>query len=96
VITDGQLSGLNRGIAVGQISPEAAMGGLIWLVEDGGQHLHRHRQAQCDPGSGPGSNRGAARTRRRVSTADEHGWLSIYARTVGPMEQGAVLLKSDR
>jgi len=36
VVTDGQLSGLvNKGIVVGEVSPEAATGGLIGLVQDG-------------------------------------------------------------
>lgn len=35
LITDGRFSGATRGIAVGHISPEAASGGPIGLVEDG-------------------------------------------------------------
>ncbi|MFC0247410.1 dihydroxy-acid dehydratase [Citricoccus parietis] len=36
VVTDGQLSGLvNKGIVVGEVSPEAATGGLIGLLQDG-------------------------------------------------------------
>ncbi|EUJ25714.1 dihydroxy-acid dehydratase [Listeria floridensis FSL S10-1187] len=35
LITDGRFSGATRGIAVGHISPEAAAGGPIALVEDG-------------------------------------------------------------
>ena len=36
VVTDGQLSGLvNKGIVVGEVSPEAATGGPLALVEDG-------------------------------------------------------------
>jgi predicted aconitase with swiveling domain len=36
VVTDGQLSGLvNKGIVVGEVSPEAARGGLLALVRDG-------------------------------------------------------------
>jgi dihydroxy-acid dehydratase len=36
VVTDGQLSGLvNKGIVVGEVSPEAATGGLLGLVQDG-------------------------------------------------------------
>ncbi|EJD5713182.1 dihydroxy-acid dehydratase [Staphylococcus pseudintermedius] len=34
-ITDGRFSGATRGIAVGHISPEAAAGGPIGLIEDG-------------------------------------------------------------
>ena len=35
LITDGRFSGATRGIAVGHISPEAAAGGPLALVEDG-------------------------------------------------------------
>lgn len=37
LITDGRFSGATRGICVGHISPEAAEGGLIALIEDGDQ-----------------------------------------------------------
>jgi dihydroxy-acid dehydratase len=35
LITDGRFSGASRGASIGHISPEAASGGLIALVEDG-------------------------------------------------------------
>ena len=35
LITDGRFSGASRGISIGHISPEAAEGGPIALVEDG-------------------------------------------------------------
>ena len=35
LITDGRFSGASRGASIGHISPEAAEGGLIALVEDG-------------------------------------------------------------
>lgn len=35
LITDGRFSGASRGAAIGHISPEAAAGGLIGLIEDG-------------------------------------------------------------
>ena len=36
VVSDGQLSGLvNKGLVIGEISPEAAIGGPLGLVEDG-------------------------------------------------------------
>ncbi len=92
VITDGQLSGLNRGIAVGQISPEAADGGPLSLVRDGdeieidvaGRKLNllisdEEMQARK---SGPANAYGA----------DERGWLSIYSKTVKPLGRGGVLI----
>ena len=39
LITDGRFSGGSSGISVGHISPEAAAGGMIGLVEDGDQIL---------------------------------------------------------
>jgi len=35
LITDGRFSGATRGLSIGHVSPEAAEGGLIGLVEDG-------------------------------------------------------------
>ena len=35
LITDGRFSGATRGASIGHISPEAASGGLIGLVEEG-------------------------------------------------------------
>ncbi|TQR51750.1 dihydroxy-acid dehydratase, partial [Campylobacter troglodytis] len=35
LITDGRFSGATRGLSIGHISPEAAEGGLIGLLEDG-------------------------------------------------------------
>lgn len=35
LITDGRFSGATRGAAIGHISPEAASGGMIGLVEEG-------------------------------------------------------------
>jgi dihydroxy-acid dehydratase len=93
VVTDGQLSGLNRGIAIGQVSPEAAMGGLLSLVEDGDAieiDVERRTVTLEVPEE-------ALAARRVTATppvpADERGWLSIYARTVAPMQAGAVLVK---
>ena len=35
LITDGRFSGATRGASIGHVSPEAAAGGLIALVEEG-------------------------------------------------------------
>ena len=51
VVTDGQLSGLvNKGIVVGEISPEAAAGGPLGLVRDGDIDPHRRARADRRPG----------------------------------------------
>jgi dihydroxy-acid dehydratase len=85
VVTDGQLSGLvNKGIVVGEISPEAARGGPLALVRDG--DLIRidvpARTADLDvPAAELQRRRGALRAQART---EERGWLSIYQCLVRP------------
>ena len=94
VLTDGQLSGLNRGIAIGQVSPEAAMGGTIGVIENGDPitiDLDRHTISL-----GVSESEVAERRKRvpAIKTDSESGWLSFYAQLVEPMAKGAVLSRS--
>lgn len=86
VVTDGELSGLNHGLVVGQVMPEAADGGPLAGVRDGdrisidldARLLDTHPPRNGDP----------------VTAGDpqaERGWLGQYAALVGPIQQGAVL-----
>ena len=71
LITDGRFSGGSSGISVGHISPEAAGGGMIGLVENGDRILHGHAErrwscsstTRCWPSAGrrwsPPSGRGS-------------------------------------
>jgi dihydroxy-acid dehydratase len=92
VVTDGQLSGLvNKGIVVGEVSPEAAAGGPLALVRSGDQ-IHIDVPARI-------ANLGVTDTEldsRRASLSqppapEEKGWLRIYQRLVRPLPEGAVL-----
>jgi dihydroxy-acid dehydratase len=92
VITDGQLSGLNRGIAIGQVSPEAALGGPIGLVRDGDAitiDMAAHRVTLAVGETELASRRATSEPHR---PADERGWLQIYERVVQPITNGAVLV----
>ncbi len=98
VVTDGQLSGLvNRGIVVGEVSPEAAAGGPLALVHPGDRIRIDvlGRLADLDVPE-------AELDRRRATLAPpppsgEKGWLSIYQRLVRPLPEGAVLMpRGDR
>ncbi|WP_438335152.1 hypothetical protein ACSTDM_09970 [Klebsiella oxytoca] len=96
VITDGELSGLNRGIIVGQLMPEAAAGGPLAVIEQGEtvhinftdlsinmdvpQEVIDARLAQWQPKPLPLG--GGSGT-----------YLSQYAQLVQPIAQGAVLGK---
>ncbi len=86
VVTDGELSGLNHGLVVGQVMPEAADGGPLAGVKEGDQisiDLDA-RRLDIDP------PRDGAPVRAEDSV-DERGWLGQYAALVGPIQKGAVL-----
>lgn len=91
VVTDGELSGLNRGIVIGQVMPEAAEGGPLGLVRTGDViriDLERFKlDLEVDEQ--------VLEARRQESVNDRDtpadGWLGIYGRLVGPLSRGAVL-----
>jgi len=91
VVTDGQLSGLvNKGIVVGEVSPEAAAGGPLALVKDGDMIRIDvpGRTADLDVPADELERRKAA---LQAPSNDEVGWLSVYQRLVRPLPEGAVL-----
>jgi dihydroxy-acid dehydratase len=92
VVTDGQLSGLvNKGIVVGEVSPEAAAGGPLALVENGDMIRIDvpGRTANLDVPPGELDRRREAL--RAGPPSGEVGWLSVYQRLVRPLPEGAVL-----
>lgn len=96
VVTDGQLSGLvNKGLVVGEVSPEAAEGGPLALVENGDWisiDVER-RVVNLEVKARELAGR-RARLKPFVSPP-ERGWLSIYQRLVRPLTKGATLLRPD-
>jgi dihydroxy-acid dehydratase len=94
VVTDGQLSGLvNRGLVVGEISPEAADGGALGLLEDGDRISIDIEKRAVDHDL-DAATLAARRSRLRpLGRQDEVGYLSQYQRIVQPLPQGAVLGK---
>ena len=91
MITDGRFSGGTRGPCVGHVSPEAAAGGPIALVEDGDEILidiPARRVDLCVPEEETNRRKAAWKPPEpRVA----RGWLSRYARLVGSAAGGAVL-----
>ena len=91
VVTDGELSGLNRGIIIGQVMPESAVGGPLAVIREGetikidfvkrtmnvdiAEEELRERMALWSP------------QKRELSP----GYLAQYHELVQPIEQGAVL-----
>ncbi len=93
VITDGELSGLNRGIVVGQLMPEAAEGGPLAVVQpnDFIRIDLLQRRIDLNVSVEELSNRLSAWTPPEKHA--EKGWLSQYEQLVQPIAKGAVLGK---
>jgi len=90
LITDGRFSGATRGAAIGHISPEAASGGLIALVEEGDiiQIDIPNKKLQLNVSQEELDRRKAsfkAPQRKKLT-----GYLKRYAALVSSADQGAV------
>jgi dihydroxy-acid dehydratase len=97
VITDGQLSGLvNKGLVLGEVAPESATGGPLGLVENG-DIISVDVEKKSVVLEISDAELAARRARfRPLPPKLDSGWLSIYDRTVQPLNKGAVLLRGDR
>ena len=94
VITEGQLSGLvNKGLVVGEASPEAAEGGPLALLDQGDMislDVER-REVNLEVSSRILETR--KKQSRQFGAQDVPGYLGIYQRLVQPVHKGATLLK---
>jgi dihydroxy-acid dehydratase len=91
VVTDGRFSGTNNGCFVGHISPEAAEGGPIAIVENGDKisidvikgtiHLHV---------SGDEIDR-RLKNWRKPEPRVRKGYLSLYSRLASSADEGAII-----
>ena len=91
LITDGRFSGATRGLCIGHVGPEAAVGGAIALLQDGDV-------IDIDAAAGTLSVRLSDQelaARRAAwsprSTDYQSGAIWRYAQTVGPARHGAVV-----
>ncbi len=92
-ITDGQLSGLvNKGLVVGEVSPEAAIGGPLGLVHEGDliEIDVEARTVDLVIDAAEWAERRAHF--ERIVKQTPAGWLTIYARSVGTLSSGATLV----
>lgn len=92
VVTDGQLSGLvNKGLVVGEVSPEAAAGGPLALVRAGDRISIDVDRRKVDLDVPKAELALRARRLKPGKRTPEPGWLGIYRRNVVPLPRGAVL-----
>ncbi len=94
VITEGQLSGLvNRGLVVGEASPEAAELGPLAYVDDGDTIEIDVTKREVNLLVDAATLAVRQQQPRQFGAQHERGWLSVYQRTVQPVHKGAVLLE---
>ena len=88
LLTDGRFSGATRGMMIGYVSPEAAVGGPLALVRNGDRILHRcgRRNARLLVSKSELAKRKVKAPKR----APLSGVLEKYAALVGPANLGAV------
>jgi dihydroxy-acid dehydratase len=84
---------VNKGLVVGEISPEAAGGGPLALVENGDQISIDVDRRTIDLDVPDNELTGRRQRLRPRPGQNEHGWLSIYERNVQPLPKGAILTK---
>ena len=91
LITDGRFSGASRGAAIGHVSPEAATGGKIGLLNEGDIIEIDIPAAKIAANV---SDEEFLRRKENYTAPEERvktGWLSRYARLVTSANTGAVL-----
>ncbi|PXY19522.1 dihydroxy-acid dehydratase [Prauserella muralis] len=92
LVTDGQLSGLvNKGLVVGEVCPESAVGGPLALVRDGDRISIDVDTCTVDLDVDADELAARAAELGEPALPRARGYLHLYQRTVGPMSSGAVL-----
>jgi dihydroxy-acid dehydratase len=95
LITDGRFSGGTRGPCVGHISPEAAQGGPIALVENGDAIRIDIPNRRLELLVDEVTLRGRKAAWRAPSPKIQTGYLARYARMVTSAHTGAVLMSGE-
>lgn len=91
LITDGRFSGATRGAAIGHVSPEAADGGVIGLVEDGDIISIDINNSKLQLNV---SDEVLAERRKNFKPLEpkvKEGYLARYAKLVSSASEGAIL-----
>ncbi|MEO8335187.1 MAG: dihydroxy-acid dehydratase, partial [bacterium] len=91
LVTDGRFSGGTRGLCIGHVSPEAAEGGPIGLIQDGDIIAIDLAARQLDVEVSEWELERRASEWRAPAPKFTRGWLARYAAMVTSAHTGAVL-----
>jgi dihydroxy-acid dehydratase len=90
LITDGRFSGATRGLCVGHVGPEAAVGGPIGLLQDGDMIRIDAETGELSVDLSEADLEQRRQAWQPRQTDYQSGALWKYAATVGPANKGAV------
>lgn len=94
MLTDGHLSGLVcKGLVVAEVAPEAALGGPLALVRNGDAIVVDLDQRVVEMQVEEGELASRRAQWQAPAPMFDRGWLQIYRQNVGPLNEGAVLVK---
>jgi dihydroxy-acid dehydratase len=90
LITDGRFSGGTRGLCIGHVGPEAAVGGPIGLLKDGDVIVIDTEKGTLDVEVSPEEFERRRKTWKAPANMYQSGALKKFADQVGPARYGAV------
>ena len=90
LLTDGRFSGGTRGLMIGHVAPEAALGGPIALVEEGDTITIDVDRRALDLEVDGRAGRAPGRAGRRPEPRYRSGVMAKYAALVSSASEGAV------
>ena len=91
LITDGRFSGTNNGCFVGHISPEAAEGGPLAIVQDGDEILIDVDEGRLELHVSDEEIAERYKTLKMPEKRFPNGYLRLYAKTAASADRGAVM-----
>ncbi len=95
LITDGRFSGGSHGFVVGHVSPEAAAGGPIALLEDGDVVEIDAEARRLEVDLSPDELEARRKAWRRPPSSVRHGVLAKYRAAVSSASEGAVTIPEE-
>ncbi|MBN1066630.1 dihydroxy-acid dehydratase [Clostridium botulinum] len=91
LITDGRFSGATRGASIGHVSPEAASGGMIGLIEDGDIISIDINNAKLEVKLSYEEIQRRKLKFKPIEPKVKEGYLGRYAKLVSSASEGAIL-----
>lgn len=95
VITDGELSGLNKGITIGQVMPEAACGGPLAIIREMDEIEIDLNLKRVDLLIAAQEYKSRMKEWKMPERKLANNWLKFYSENVMPIEKGAVFGRRD-